>query len=244
MHQVSEISDGRAYGYSIDFMQAVPNKPLRMIVLMPAALPGNRANRKKRVYSRFTWISDWPDALVLAFADPALQTSEHLNGAWFIHPTHDFLKLMSDITREKAFEFGIPLSQITFYGSSLGGFGALHLASLTRGSKATVEVPQIAFKNWMPSAVESVEKHVLHEKLDIFEQKFPERVDVTERIKSTGYLPKFKLITNINEIRYQEHLEFSDWASKFSPSTHFNLMVTKMVNGHKVLDRDVIVKYI
>lgn len=243
-HLVNEIKDSRACGFLIPYMEAITENPSKLIVLMPAALSRNAIDRNKAMYSRFTWHPDWPDANVLAIADPVLQLISSLSGAWFIHPQHDFIKLISDIVREQASKYHIPSEEIVYYGSSLGGFAALQAASLTKGSRAVAEVPQIAFRNWIPGAIQEVETTVLNKPLLEFEKIFPERTDVIQRFLTTRYIPPITLITNTGESRYKEHLEFIEWVQKTSEKSETNLIVTSLVSGHKVLNRDFIVKYI
>lgn len=213
-----------------------------LLVLMPAALSISRPDRTKAFVSRFTWADLWPSAEVLAIADPSLQESTQLNGGWFIHPSHDVPAAIAALAVEKADARGIPPERITFYGSSLGGFGAIAAASTVPGARAVAEVPQIYFRNWMPGAVNAVEKHLIRMPLDDFQALHPERLSLPDRLLHSGNVPSILLITNPDEARLDEQLEFLEWArsSGIPKSGPIETFGTDRVRGHKVNDKDLI----
>ena len=73
--------------------------------------------------------------------DPAIRVDNRLNGAWFINPEYDIIETIAAIVKENADTSGIPHSRIVFYGSSLGGSGAIAAAAHIPGSQAVSEGP-------------------------------------------------------------------------------------------------------
>lgn len=210
-----------------------------LLVLMPAALSGTRTDRRRIVISRFTWADLWPTAEVLAVADPALQVSDRLNGAWFIHPDHDIPEAIAAIAAEKAAARGIGAERITFYGSSLGGFGAIAAASALPGARAIAEVPQIHFRTWMRSAVDAVEEHLVRMPIADYARLRPEQLSLPDRLIRSGNVPAIRLLTNPTELRLDEQLEFLEWArtSGLPRSGPIEVFSTDAVSGHGVLDK-------
>jgi hypothetical protein len=80
-----------------------------------------------------------------------------------------------------------------FYGSSMGGFTSLQLATMVRGSTAISDIPQLEFQN-----------HVSYNKVkpycfpgltdDEIWDRFKHRFDVIEMMKKEDYVPKAILI--------------------------------------------------
>lgn len=238
-------------GYEIDHrMPGLPihyratHRPLAdtdsLLVLMPAALTPARPDREKLIASRFTWSSAWPNSEVIAVTDPALQESSRLNGAWFIHPKHDIIAAIAGLAADIASARGIPPHRILFYGSSLGGFGAIAAASVIDGARAVAEVPQIHFANWGRAAVTAVEQELLGCSLEEFGQVHPERLSLPDRLLHSGRVPGILLITNPEETRLGEQLEFLRWIRKsdLPRSGPVEMLSTDRVSGHAVLERD------
>ncbi len=213
-----------------------------LTVLMPAALGGARSDRTAAIVSRFSWAHLWPESAVLAIADPCLQESSKLNGAWFIHSRHDVLAAIAALAARKAEQLRVPADRITFYGSSLGGFGAIAAASALPGSRAVAEVPQIYFRNWMASSVRDVERHLLRMPIADFHARHPERLSLPDRLIHSGNVPSIRLITNPGELRLDEQLEFLEWArtAGLPISGPIELFSTDRVSGHQVLDRSAV----
>lgn len=210
-----------------------------LLVLMPAALSGARRSRRGLTVSRFTWAHLWPTSEVIAVADPSLQEAEGLNGAWFIHPDHDIPAAIASLAAEKAEERDIPTERIMFYGSSLGGFGAIAAASTLAGARAAAEVPQIYFRNWIHSAIDDVEKHLIHMPIGEFELRHPEQLSLPDRLLHSGRIPGTLLITNSDELNLDEQTEFAEWAraSELPKSGPVEQFITDRVSGHQVLDK-------
>lgn len=211
-----------------------------LLVLMPSALSNTRKDRTEIIVSRFTWANLWPKSEVVAVADPSLLESTELNGSWFIHSGHDVVAAIASLAEEKAEARGIPRDRITFYGSSLGGFGAIAAASALPGAHAVAEVPQIYFRNWSSSSTKAVERHLLRGSIEDFEVRHPERLNLPDRLIYSGHIPGILLITNPEEVRMREQCEFMEWVheSGLPVSGAIEQFITNRVSGHKILDKE------
>lgn len=154
--------DTRLPSLPIHYLRTSRTRPKSIVVLFPSALNPNRGNRNRRIFVRSTWAKEWPHAEVICFSDPALDLDSRLNGAWFIHPSVDIIRVLADIIRDIASEHSIAEENMVFYGSSLGGFGALMAAACFSEVHAVAEVPQLDFRLWQRRAVLDVEKYLLN----------------------------------------------------------------------------------
>lgn len=176
----------------------------------------------------------------MAFMDPVtlLPYEEcELNGAWFIHPQFDLLKLLTDLVKEECKRRHTPDSHVVYYGSSLGGFSALSAASLHEGSSAVAEIPQIELADWREIPVNKVIKYVMKEPYHKFRAKYPERVNVQERMIKTGYIPNFTILTNTTEVLLDSQKAFVLWAQERAPLQQIEIVISTTRSGHQVASR-------
>lgn len=212
-----------------------------LVVLMPAALPPKRQHRDRPTFSRWRWAPEWPDSTVVAIADPSMLKAQALDGAWYVDPEADVIRAIADVVLTLAEERGIPREKIVFYGSSLGGFGALMAAS-TAKARAVAEVPQIALQNWFDVPVRAVETHLLDGMpLDEYTAIHPEQVHVWSRWMHEQYIPDHVIITNELDRSFQDCLELLGAARK-SPllrsGQQCELVVTAQCEGHEAAPRE------
>lgn len=236
---LTEHKDTRLDGLPIYYKATNRENPQSLIVFMPAALSINRPDRSKPIYSRSTWGAMWPESEIMAFADPALQQAEELNAAWFLHPDYDIIQNIADITHEHAERLGLGADKIMFYGSSLGGFGAIAAASCIKGARAVAEIPQIDLENWMRSAWRLLEQHIMDMPIGEYRKIRPEQLSLQDRLLKSGRVPAIRLITNPDDRQREEQYEFFSWARtcslpKMGP---FEFIDTTEVSGHAALPK-------
>lgn len=243
---MTETVDDRLPGLPIWYATTELDQPDSMLVLMPAALSPSRADRTRVHYTRWSWHSSWPTTQVLSIADPALQQSPVLNGAWFIHPRFDVTAAIAGLAADRAAEKGIPADRVVFYGSSLGGFGAIACAAHFVGARAVAEVPQIDFEHWQPLATQMVEEHALGKPFAEFRAEFPERVDLAARLRFAGLVPPITIISNTGDKSYQDQTGFIEWCQGVDlPRLGAQeLVTTTLVDGHRVLQKDDIMEWL
>ncbi|WP_161937893.1 hypothetical protein [Serinicoccus chungangensis] len=173
-------------------------------------------------------------------ADPALRGTPVPDGAWYLDAQHDTIHAIAETVGAEAERRGIPLHRVVYYGSSLGGFGALCAAAVTR-SHAVAEVPQIDFQRWFPGAVRKVEEHVLHGSVAELRAAHPERVDVWERFRHEGHIPSFSIVTNELDRSFQDQLGLVTAVRdhELYRRTQADLVISALTSGHQVLPKEV-----
>lgn len=243
---MSEHRDDRLADLPIYYVSNEHPEPESIVVLLPGAQSSRRVDRLRRGYSRWTWHSEWPSSLVLVFADPVLQLSQELDGGWFIHPKHDVVAAIAGITAEIAGNARVSTDRIVFYGSSLGGFGALGSAAHLTGARAVAEVPQIDFTRWGKRAIAAVESHILKQSLTEFQMRHPERMRIPARFEFAGLIPPLKIISNTKDRTVADQQNFIDWCSTSDLPRlgEQKLELTERVMGHAPLKRADAVKHV
>ncbi|MDU0479757.1 hypothetical protein QVA66_10980 [Staphylococcus chromogenes] len=175
----------------------------------------------------------------MTFADPAMQASPELDGAWYIHPEYDFIQHIARVVVTEAERLEIDPARILFYGSSLGAFGAIACAAHIPGARAIADVPQIDVENWEDRHVALIEEYILGEKFSAFRQKYPERLNLHSRLEFAGRIPQIRLTTNPLDSSYQDQLDFFQFAQESNlPSGGVDLLITTRLKGHTFFDQD------
>lgn len=243
---MTEHQDLSVPGLTIHYASTDRENVNSMIVLMPSALPANRTDRLRPHYARWSWHESWPESEVISIADPAMQQSPALNGAWFIHPRIDIPAAIAALVSRRASDAGIEPERVLFYGSSLGGFGAIACAAHLPGVKAVAEVPQIDFERWQPLATRMLEEHVLHGPIADLRSAHPERVNLTERLLFAGHIPQITLISNPGDKSYTDQVDFIRWCEGATlPKTESTSLATPTgVEGHRVLQKQDILEWL
>ncbi len=210
-----------------------------LLVFMPSAVAAGSVAHRHPAFARWQWESHFPDAHVLALADPSMGIAEALRGAWYMHAEHDIIAQMGSAVTALAER--LRASNVILYGSSLGGFGALALASQIDGAIAIAEVPQLDFARWLNSARIAVETHILGCSLEEHRARHPEQVSIRTRFESSGRVPSFVIVSNVRDSGYREQLEFFEWVSAGAPrqdGTTHELHLVDEVLGHGPLSVD------
>lgn len=219
-----------------------------VVCLFPSAQPiGKRINP---VFHRWSWAYQLKDYHVLSFSDPGLYYSE-IGAAWFLGCEQlDLVEEVADFIRKISKKIDIKENRFMLYGSSMGGFSALMVASHLDGAMAVAEVPQIDLKKYpVKSAIDSIESCVLNGR-SIFDysESFPERVDVFARFKKMKYVPPFRILTNMADVAFFEHIDFyksiGQQKSDFLRIGDASLTVTANQIGHKPLPTSIGIGYV
>ncbi|CAI9406354.1 hypothetical protein AESSP_01609 [Aestuariimicrobium sp. T2.26MG-19.2B] len=162
---------------------------------------------------------------------------DELLGAWYINPALDVIELLASVVTDEADACGVPLDRVTLYGSSLGGFGALMLASAIPGALAIAEVPQVDFELWpFRSARAALEEHVTHMELAEYRKSHPEQLSVRSRFERSG-IPRYRIVTNTEDLQFEQTLDLHRWVSqqRREPLGGCELLVSDAVAGHAPL---------
>ena len=230
-------------GLPIDYGIVRPVEPTSAVVLMPSARTAQQTDRSTPYFPRWSWASRWPNSLVMTIADPVLAQYPELDGGWFVHREHDVIAAIAALVGGIIATHGISPDRVTFYGSSLGGYGAIGAAAHLRGARAVAEVPQIDVAKWMPRFVSDLETVVLHQAMGEFRQVHPERVCLKDRILAASFVPPIHLITNTGDYCIADQRRFIAWASSADLPGSGNQVLEEVehLSGHKVLSQDELV---
>lgn len=168
----------------------------RLIVFLPSA----RTNHLWPYYPRMQWGERFStDFDVLYLSDPYQESSyaEKFGGSWFIDSSgNSKLWEIAEILRNAISRGGY--KDVIFYGSSLGGYASLVLASLIPGTVAIAECPQIYL------AKHAGAKFVLDNvKLT---EKGAQLLDIRALIERNGATSKFKIICNVGDQHFRVHV--------------------------------------
>ncbi|KPM61485.1 hypothetical protein HB4184_18335 [Pseudomonas putida] len=180
----------------------------KLVCLMPSALPAGR-EKPDAVFHRWSWCSHIHEN-VISLNDPTFSTSEIFCG-WFLGDgSKDLISQHAEQVRQIARKLNVDDCDIIFYGSSMGGFAALMMASVVGGSSAIAEVPQLDLREYpVKGAIRDVEKYCLNgTSLESFSSEHPNLISVFERFKKEKNVPNFTIVTNNADIEFLAALDF------------------------------------
>lgn len=231
-------------GQSIDYL-ALNDGRDALIVLMANALVVGREDRRFPAFHRWSWATAWPNCTVLAIADPGLRRRPILDGAWYLDAEHDTIRAVAQLAQAEAEQRGIPPENLLFYGSSLGGYGAMAAASAAHG-RALAEVPQIDVGKWFPGAIEKIETWILRQPITEFRKSYGERVDVWDRFLFERHIPPFTILTNEADRSFSDQLELINLVRGHAlyRNTQADLVISALTKGHRVQSKESITRLV
>lgn len=201
-----------------------------LVVLLPSARKRGSDPQTNLVH-RLSWVDSFPTSHVLALADPVSRAQPQLVASWFVSDYEDLLQEIGAIIVATALSWCVSLDRILFYGSSVGGFAALHLAALVQHAYAVAEVPQIDLETW-PDKETLAE---LAQAVGDLDEIRPERIDVNARFATCEFDPEFFIVTNADDASYSAQQALVEKHPSGS------ILVTSAVRGHAPLPRDLAV---
>lgn len=243
---VTAIESQSATGLPMYGMLAQRVQSDRLVCFMPAAQTGS-GTRRSKLFSRWNWQIELPRHHTLALSDPALGLDDEIRGAWYLHPTHDLMFEMAEMVKRQISALGLANDKVLFYGSSLGGFGALGMASLLPGASAIAEIPQIDISRWpSPGSIKAIETKILGKTFNEHRLLHPEMIDVRDRFKKSRLIPPFTVISNSTDMSIGVQKEFMDdvAVSSLPKIGQQQLVLTEQVSGHYALPIDRALEFI
>lgn len=144
-------------------------------------------------FHRHSWTFD---ASTIWYNDPTRYLNLESKGSWGVGTTDDYiLENIGDILVQLITRMNLKRENIIFYGSSMGGFTSLQLATMVKDSIALADIPQLEFQN-----------HVSYERVKPYcfpglsdeeiWNRFKHRFDVIELMKKEDYIPKAIIVFN------------------------------------------------
>lgn len=130
-----------------------------------------------------------------------------IGAGWGIGLPNDyFLENIKNIILKISNYFNIKNENIIFYGSSMGGFTSIQLATMIKNSQAIAENPQIDARNWMKRVYL---KNNFYS--DLYDENTlkniePYKYNILEMIKKENYIPYLTIINCISTEDINFHL--------------------------------------
>ncbi|MGJ9402570.1 hypothetical protein [Arthrobacter sp. KK5.5] len=225
----------------VDALVTARSSAEAIVCFLPSAQPV-ASPQANPVFHRWTWEESFLDAHVVVLSDPALYVSDNVHAGWFIDQDDDFVAHMAFVVAKVAKSLGVPLANVVTYGSSMGGYGALMLATELRDPVAVAEVPQLDLRKYsIQRALRVIEDRLLSQTIDELFKTAPERISVVERMKARGVVPRFKIVTNRLDAGHDELIDLQSSlkrATDFATSIgDYEIQTTSNAIGHKPLPR-------
>jgi len=242
---ISKFKDGESGG-EIDLVFKIKPESKKLIVVFPSAISRD-ASDTRPIFHRWSWAEEF-DSNFICLSDPSFDILDLLGGWFLVNGERDLFKELKNIIINFAEMYDIEERNITFYGSSMGGFGALMLSSFFPKSLSVAEVPQIDLRHYpWKSAIRAIEEKCLSGKsINEFYEQFPERVSVIDRFKDNGVFSNIEIISNAHDIEVSSISSFYEFYLKnsnvFSYVGNFGITITNKVSGHRPLPKNIAVR--
>ncbi|GEM_PF-2046909 len=200
-------------------------------------LPSARTHHSWPYYPRLQWEDKFEGHFdVLYLSDPYQESSyaEKFGGSWFVGPDgNSKLWEIAEILRVAIKNRGY--EKVIFYGSSLGGYASLVLASLIPGTIAVAECPQVYLDKHAGS------KFVLDNVA--LTEKGMQLLNINTLIEQNNATSKYKIICNIGDLHFRGHvLPLLEEISKGDPAKYdiecISYFSGKYGSGHTALQYD------
>lgn len=191
-------------------------------------------------FNRWSW--NYNDSFI-CYNDPTIYLDEEILGGWGLGQMDDwYLQNIRDILQVVTEKLGILNENILFYGSSMGGFMSIQLATMIKNSTALAEIPQFELTNWYHWNI--LKKHLFNGLSDeeIFE-KYGYRINVLEMMKKEGYIPKCVLLLDFS-VKSDVNLQYLNFFEKLSDfpfegkENKIKIVIEGKSEGHSAIDRN------
>ncbi|MEB9981050.1 glycosyltransferase family A protein, partial [Bacillus cereus] len=188
---------------------------------------------------------------VIYYNDPTLYHGEISLGWGQGELDRFYLQDIANILKLLLIKLQVDSKNVLFYGSSGGGFMSLILAGFVKGSTALVNNPQTNLMKWIPVPVNQV-FNLSYPGLsrEEIEEKFGERINITDFFKSIEYVPNIYFLQNVAcEFDVQNHLlPFISGLEQMDENTEVNQILVDLYfdkkAGHAALEKNETIEYI
>lgn len=231
-------------GIKYEFLMNIKKNNNKLVVLGSGAVPKKDIERfkNKPYYNRWSWKYN---CSFICYNDPSRYLHDKSRGLWGVGVENDYyLENIKNIILKIAYKQDILNKNILFYGSSMGGFMSLLLATMVKESKAIADIPQLSLiydKNiWNQIREFSFD----NKSNEYIINNYGYRLDFIEMMKKENYIPKAILIldyTSSFDVETQYALFFSSELSKipFNKNTNnLKIIINGKNIGHKPLSYD------
>ena len=223
-------------GFKYELLIHLNESSDKLICLGSGALNGSDLERFKQRprFHRQSWKFD---VSTIFYNDPTRYLNDKMLGGWGIGNADEWcLETIKDIIMVISDYIGYKHENILFYGSSLGGFMSIMLATLVKDSTALADVPQLTFDyaNYWKRI-----KKILFPDLSDEEilENYKHRLNVLDLIKKEEYIPNAIMIFDAGEIDINQHYLhfFRDLGKITNLNDNFMKIVINPIDKHKFL---------
>lgn len=195
-------------GIKYEFLLNIKSSSNDLICLGPSGLQSlDEINkfRDRPMFSRHSW--EFEESILLYNDNTRYAWDDDLGAGWGVGlPDDFFLENIKQIIVRIVRFFNIKNRNILFYGSSMGGFTSIQLATMIKDSYAIAENTQIDATKWMEHVyVKNGLPAKLYEEETL--KKFnPYTYNTLELMKKENYVPNLTIITDRYHMDIKEHL--------------------------------------
>ena len=228
-------------GVKYEFLMNIKKNNNKLIVLGSGSVPRRSRERfkNKPYFNRWSWKYE---CSFLCYNDPSRYLQEQSQGLWGIGVENDYyLENIKNIILKIAYKYNILNKNILFFGSSMGGFMSLLLATMVKESKAIADIPQLSMiydeRYW-----DQIRELSFDNKSDEYIIKnYGYRLNFIEMMKKENYIPKALLIldyTSSYDVETQFSPFFTSELSKIpfnKKSNNLKIIINGKNIGHKPL---------
>lgn len=197
-----------------EFLVHFKSNTEKVLCLGAGAMADDTTHDTRRpFFHRHSWTFD---ASSIWYNDPTRYLNLDSKGSWGVGTTEDyFLKNIGDIVVKLMNRLNLKSENLIFYGSSMGGFTSLQLATMVKDSTALADIPQLEFQN-----------HVSYNRVKPYcfpglsdeeiWSRFKHRFDVVEMMKKENYIPHAIIVFNCsNRDINTQYLDFIKKINEF-----------------------------
>lgn len=204
---------------------------------------GNKADDDPHDNSRpYFHRNSWSfDASTIWYNDPTRYLSQELPGAWGVGKEDNYyLRNIGKIIVKLANRIKLNEKNLLFYGSSMGGFTSIQLATMFKGSTALADIPQLFFQNHI--RFDQVCKYAFPNmsKEEIM-KKYRYRFDVLNMMVKEEYIPNAIIVLDCSErdinTQYIDFIKGINQLPDIKDKTNSIKIVLNNINSHNPINK-------
>lgn len=173
---------------------------------------------------------------IIYYNDPTAYIHGDLLGGWGVGtPDYWPVQIISKILNIIAKNLNFSHENIVFYGSSMGGFISILLATLNKNSYFVADIPQTNFlKHWRWPNI--IKKHCFPElTIEEMAERYGYRLNIFELMKHEQYIPKGLLVFDVSfdgDVQHHYNYVFEE-LSKLSFENYHNELYIRIMGKNK-----------
>jgi len=172
------------------------------VLIIGQGAVGKQVKDKLPIYQRWSWCKELKDFSIIMLNDPTLYLNDYLEAGWFQGTIDDFyMEKIKIILDNIVNHMNISMSNVYHYGASAGGFTALCLAGMMKGSSAIVDITQTDLTKYrIKIAVDNMLKTSYPGKtLEEVSEEYKDRISVVHLFRKYKNIPNILYLQNIND---------------------------------------------